>query len=131
MNINYKENGGKKSFFFANQSINIVYLNVENMIVVPIAKRMDIIMSIQVCLISRMNNNYKENGGRKSFFANQSLNILYAKGKNMIVASITKRMEIIMRIQVYLISWINFDYEEYDEKKRFSCKSKALISSTK
>ena len=27
---------------------------------------MDIIMSIQVCLISQMNINYKENGGKKS-----------------------------------------------------------------
>ena len=49
------------------QSINIVYPNMKNMIVVPITKGMDIIMSIQVCLISWMNINYKENGGRNSF----------------------------------------------------------------
>ena len=37
---------------------------------VPITKRMEIIMSIQVCLISRMNFHYKENGGKKAFLAN-------------------------------------------------------------
>ena len=31
---------------------------------------MEIIISIQVCLISRMNISYKENGGRKTFLAN-------------------------------------------------------------
>ena len=51
MNIHYKENGGKK-FFFQIQSINIMYPNKENMIVVPITKRMEIIMSTQVFFIS-------------------------------------------------------------------------------
>ena len=39
----------------------------ENIVVVPITKRMVIIISIQVCLFSRMNFNYKEDGGKKSF----------------------------------------------------------------
>ena len=51
------------------QRISIVYPNVENMIVVPIRKRMEITMSIDVCLISRINFDYKENGGKKSFLA--------------------------------------------------------------
>ena len=42
----------------------------ENTIVVPITKGMEIVMSIKVCLISRVNINYKENGERKSFLAN-------------------------------------------------------------
>ena len=42
----------------------------ENKIAVPIAKEMEIIMSIQVCLISWMNFDYKENGGNKAFRAN-------------------------------------------------------------
>ena len=33
---------------------------------------MEIIMSIQVCLISWMTINYKENGGKKSFLANHN-----------------------------------------------------------
>ena len=57
----------KKKLFLQIQSVNIVYPNMENKIVVPITKEIEIIMSIQVCLISRMNFDYKENGGKKSF----------------------------------------------------------------
>ena len=60
----------EKKLFLQIQSINIMYPNEENMIVMPITKRMEIIMCIQVCLISRMNLDYKENGGRKEFLAN-------------------------------------------------------------
>ena len=42
----------------------------ENMIVMPITKRTEIVMSIQVCLISRMNFDHKDNGGKKAFLAN-------------------------------------------------------------
>ena len=52
------------------RSINIMYPNVENLIVVLIRKRMEIIMSIRVCLISRKNFDYKENGKKKAFLAN-------------------------------------------------------------
>ena len=41
---------------------------------------------------------------------------------------ITKGMEIIMRIQVFLISWMIFDYKENSGRKSFSWKSKVLIS---
>ena len=40
------------------------------MIVAVVTKRMEITMSIQVCLISWMNFDYKENGGNKAFPAN-------------------------------------------------------------
>ena len=59
------------------QSINIVYPNMENMIVMPITKRMEIIMSIQVCLISWMNINYKENRGKKSFSCKSKASMSY------------------------------------------------------
>ena len=42
----------------------------ENMIAMPIKKGMEIVMGIQVCLISWMNFDYTENGGKKSFLAN-------------------------------------------------------------
>ena len=51
-------------------NINIMYPNVQNMIVVPATKGMEIIMSIHVCLISRMNFDYKENGEKKGFLVN-------------------------------------------------------------
>ena len=40
------------------------------MIAMPITKRMEIVMAIQVCLISSMNLDYKENDGKKTFLAN-------------------------------------------------------------
>ena len=43
------------------------------MIVMPITKRMEIIMSIDVCLISRMNFDYTESGRKKAFLANPKL----------------------------------------------------------
>ena len=46
----------------------------------------------------------------------------------MVVMPTTKRMEIIMSIQVCLISQINFDYKENGRKKRFYGKSKASKS---
>ena len=67
MSINFKENGGKKSFFLQIQSINILHPNVEKMIVVPITNKLAIIMSVLVWLISQMNINCKENGGKQSF----------------------------------------------------------------
>ena len=39
--------------------------NEEDMIVMPITKRMEFIISIQVSIISQMNFDYNENGGRK------------------------------------------------------------------
>ena len=64
VSFDYMENDGKKAFL-ANQSINMVYPNEENVILMPITKRIRIIRGIQVCLISRMNINYEENGGMK------------------------------------------------------------------
>ena len=60
----------ERKLFFQIQSINIAYPNVENMIVVPITKRIKIVMSIHVRLISQMNFDFKENGGRKALLAN-------------------------------------------------------------
>ena len=57
----------ERKAFLANKSINIVYPNRVNMIVVPKIKILEIIISIQVCLISQMNFNHKENGRKKSF----------------------------------------------------------------
>ena len=50
--------------------------------------------------------------------------------ENMIVVPITKKIEIIMSIEVYLNSLMNINYKENDGKKSFSTKSKASISCT-
>ena len=67
----------ERKAFLANQSINIVYPNVDSMIVVTITKRMGIIMGIQVCLILQVNINYKENRGKKRFFCKSKASISY------------------------------------------------------
>ena len=59
----------EKKLLFQIQRVKIVYPNKENMIVMPIMKRMEIIMNIQDYLISKMNINYKGNGGKKAFAA--------------------------------------------------------------
>ena len=69
MDFDYQKNSGKKAFL-ANPKHQFMHPNVENMIVMPIKKRMETIMSIQVCLISRTNFDYKENGEKKAFLAN-------------------------------------------------------------
>ena len=57
----------ERKLFLQIQCINIAYPNVGNMIALLITKRMEIIMGIKVCLISRMNFDYKENSGNKAF----------------------------------------------------------------
>ena len=56
--------------FLQIQSINVVYPNVDNMIAKPTTKRKETIMSIQVCLLSLMNFDNMENGGKKAFLTN-------------------------------------------------------------
>ena len=60
----------EKKLFLQIQSINNVYPIIENMIAMAITKRMDIIMSVKICLISQTNFDYKENGAKKAFLAN-------------------------------------------------------------
>ena len=61
------------------------------------------------------------------FLQIKSINIVHPNEVNMIVVVITKEIEIIMSIQVELVSQMNFGYKENDGKKSFSCKSKASI----
>ena len=56
---------------------------------------------------------------RKLFLRNQSINIMYPITKNKIAMLITKGIEIVMGIQVCLISWMNFDCKENGGKKAF------------
>ena len=91
----------------------------EGMIVMPITKRTEITVSIQVCLISRMNFDYTKNDRKKAFLANPMINIMYPKVENMIVMPITKRTEINLSIQVCLISRMNFEDKENGGKKAF------------
>ena len=60
----------ERKLFLQIQSINILYAIMENMITMPITKRMEIVIGIQVCLVSWMYFDYKENGGKIAFLAN-------------------------------------------------------------
>ena len=42
----------------------------DNLNAMPITKRMENVMGIQVCFLSLMNLDYKENGGKKAFLPN-------------------------------------------------------------
>ena len=44
-----------------------MYPNMANKIAAPIKTEMGIIMNIQICLISQLNLDYKENSGKKGF----------------------------------------------------------------
>ena len=119
----------REKLFLEIQSINIMYPNVENLVVVPKMKRMEIIMSIQVCLISRMNINYSKNGGNKSFSCQTKTSIpsISLTKHDCNAHSQKKKIKIIRRIQVCLIWRLNFDYKENIGKNNFSCQTKASI----
>ena len=67
----------ERKAFLQFQSINIMYSNVGNKIVVPVTKRIEIIMSVQVSLISQVNINYLENGGKRNFSYKSKASISY------------------------------------------------------
>ena len=97
------------------------------MIVVPKRKGVEIITSIQVCFISWMNNNYKKMVEKKAFLSNAKVNIMYPNLENMTVVPITKRMEIIMNIQVCLISRMNNNYKGNGGKEKLYLQIQSII----
>ena len=75
----------KVNIFLPTQTINIVYPKEDNMIIVPITKRVEIILSTQVWLISRMGIKYKEMVERNFFLQIQRSNIVHPNVENMVV----------------------------------------------
>ena len=61
--------------FLANPTHQYCVSNEENMIIVPTTKEIEIITSIQVCLIARINFDYKKNGEKKSFSSKSNASI--------------------------------------------------------
>ena len=112
----------EKTAFFQIQSINTVSSIMENRIAKPITKRMEIIIGIKVCLIWRMNIDFKENGGRESFFLpNQSINIVYPNEGNKIIVPNHKMNEGCYENLSFTFWQAHFDYKENVRKKSFSC----------
>ena len=63
--------------FLANPLYQDMYPDVENMTLVPLTKRMGIIVSIHVSFISQMILDYRENYGKKSFSCKSKASILH------------------------------------------------------
>ena len=105
-----------------------MYPNVENMVVVPITKRMEIIMGIQVYLFSRMNFDFKENGGKKSFSCKSKASMSCIRIWRTLFSANNKKNRDYYEYPSLYLSRINFDYKENRGKKSCSCKSKASIS---
>ena len=92
----------ERKLFLQVQCSIIILPNVDNMSAMPITKIMQVVASIQVCLVSWMNINYKEKWWKEKLFLQiQSIKIMYPNMQNMIVVPITKRMMIIAGIQVF------------------------------
>ena len=60
----------ERKLFLQIQGSNIMHPIVENIIVMLITKKIETVMSIQVCLISWMNIDYTKNAGKKALLAN-------------------------------------------------------------
>ena len=125
-NFDYKENGEKP--FLQIQSISIMYPNKGNMIVAPITKTKEIITSIQVCLVSQVNINFKEMVEKQAFLANpKHQNHVSQKGEHD-CSTHNKMNGDYYEYSRFLISRININYKENGGKKSLSSKSKASLS---
>ena len=100
----------------------------KNMVAMPITKRMESVMGIQVCPISWLNFDYTENGGKKAFPANPKHQYCVSYYGEHDCNANNKKNGIVMGIQVCLVSWMNINYRENGGKKSISCKSKASRS---
>ena len=102
MNFDYKDNGWKKSFSCKSKASMLCIPIWRTWLQCPLTKRIEIIASIQVCLISQINFDYRENGGKKNFSCKSKASISCIPiWRTWLLA---KRMEIITSIQVWLIS---------------------------
>ena len=114
----------ERKAFLANPSINIVSLIVENMIAKQITKRTEIVMGIQVCLISLMNFDYKEIGGKRAFLTNQKHQYHVSQCENKIVMPITKEWSLL-----WLSKFVSF--LEWTFIKRKMVERKAFLANPK
>ena len=97
------------------------------MILVPLTKRMEVIASIQVCLIWWSNFDCKENGGEKMFLAKPNTNIMYPNKKNIIVVPNHKKGRLLCKSK-----FVSFDRQIWFYgkcgKNNFSSQTKVSTS---
>ena len=89
---------------------------------------MEIILIIQVCLISQVNFDCKENGGKKAFLANPKDQYCVSQYGEHDCSANNKKNGDYYEYPSLSYFMNNFDYKENGRKKSFACKFKALIS---
>ena len=99
----------ERKLFLQIQSINIMYPNEENMIVMPITKRTKMVMSIQVCVISWKNIDYEEMVEKKALHATPTHQYRVCQYGEHDCHANKKKNGDILGIQVYLRSRMDFD----------------------
>ena len=103
----------KEKLLLPIQSFNIMCPNMESMIVVPIIKKIVIIMSIHVYPFWQMNFDYKENGGKRGFSFKTKASILFIWIRRICLwCQMMNVMEIITSIRICLFWHIKFDVME-------------------
>ena len=105
MNLDSKENGGKKILSYETKALYIIYPYKRNEFIRPNYEKNETIIRIHVCLNWQMNFVSKHNSGKKSFSykAKASISFITMKGMSL-KCLVMKRKEIIQRIWVCL-SW--------------------------
>ena len=126
-NFDSKENGGKKSFPWKTKASISCIPMMKMCLWWTITKKIKIIMSIHVFVIWWMNFDSMENGGKKSFSCKTKASkswILMKKTCSCYL--ITKRIDIIMRIHVCLLWWMNFNSIENGGKKKLFTRNQSV-----
>ena len=109
----------KKTLFLQMESIKFMCGNVENLVVVAIRKKMEIIMSIQVCFISKMNFDYTKNGGNKSFSCKSKDQYCVSQSGEHYCSTNNKKNGDYYEYLRFSPSWVNVSYKENSGKKSF------------
>ena len=125
MNINDKENDGKKTFLANPKHQYRVSESGEHDYRANNKKNGDY---YEYPCLSPFSNELWLKGEwwkEKLFLQIQRINIVYSIMENMIIVPITKKNGYCYQYQVCLISWVNIDCKENSWAKRFSCKFKA------
>ena len=96
----------------------------------PITKLVEIIMGVHVGLVERVNFRSQENGRKKSISCKTIAPMsCIPMARTCLWWPITKFVEIITSIHVYLIQQMNFGSKENGRKSNFSYETKAPMSS--
>ena len=118
----------KEKLFLWNQSINIRYLNEQNVFIVPNHKRNGDYDENPYLSFSWKNFDSKDNGKKESIsFETKALVSCILIRRTCLWWPITKKWKIIMSIHVCFIWWMNFDSKENGVKKSFSWEIKASM----